>query len=63
LIDIDNEIINQTIVLRKSKKIDLPDTIIAANALIYDLVLISRNTSDFKNIVVFKLVDPFKIQN
>ena len=39
--------------------IKLPDAIIAATALVYDLTLISRNVSDFKNIEGLKVLNPF----
>ncbi|MBK8704770.1 MAG: PIN domain-containing protein [Saprospiraceae bacterium] len=34
--------------LRKQYKIKLPDAIIAATALVYDLTLVTRNISDFQ---------------
>ncbi|TAH02444.1 MAG: type II toxin-antitoxin system VapC family toxin [Sphingobacteriales bacterium] len=40
-------VINQTIALRQTKKIALGDALIAATALVYNLILISRNISDF----------------
>lgn len=43
-------IVKKTIVLRRNLKIKLPDAIIAATALVHDLVLITRNSADFKNI-------------
>jgi predicted nucleic acid-binding protein len=39
----------------------LPDAIIAATALVYDLVLISRNISDFKNIDGLQVIDPHSL--
>ena len=58
VIEIDKTIMDVCIALRKEHKIKLPDAIIAATALVYDLVLISRNTSDFKNIAGLKVIDP-----
>jgi predicted nucleic acid-binding protein len=43
-------VVQKTIELRKQFKIKLPDAIIAATALAYHLILITRNTADFKNI-------------
>jgi len=37
----------------------LPDAIIAATALVYDLTLVTRNVADFKNIDRLKLVNPW----
>ncbi|NJO69338.1 MAG: type II toxin-antitoxin system VapC family toxin [Bacteroidetes bacterium] len=58
VLNINDDIIEQTIELRKAHKTKLPDAIIAATALVYGLTLISRNTSDFKNIQNLKVVDP-----
>ena len=40
-------IVDETIGLKKIKKIKLPDAIIAASALVHKLEIISRNTNDF----------------
>jgi predicted nucleic acid-binding protein len=56
---INANIVAKTIAIRQQHKTKLPDAIIAATALVYDLVLISRNTSDFKNVQGLKVVDPF----
>ena len=45
--------------IRNVYRIKLPDAIIAATALIYDLTLVTRNTEDFKNILGIKLVNPW----
>jgi predicted nucleic acid-binding protein len=50
ILPIDELVIEKTISVRQNKKIALGDAIIAATALVHDLVLISRNTSDFINI-------------
>jgi predicted nucleic acid-binding protein len=63
ILDINNGIVNKTIAIRKNKKMKIPDAIIAATALVYDLVLITRNTSDFKNIEGLEFVDPFAISS
>jgi len=49
----------KTAEIRKVHKIKLPDAIIAATALIYNLTLITRNAKDFKNIDGLKIVNPF----
>ena len=54
-----DEIINQTILLRKNFKIKLPDAIIAATALVHDFTLISRNAGDFKKLPTLKFINPF----
>src|SRR5436309_1258131 len=50
VLDINNDVTNRTIIIRKGKKIGLPDAIIAATAIVYNLTLITRNNDDFKNI-------------
>ena len=52
-------IISQTIALRQTFKMKLPDAIIAATALVYDFTLISRNVDDFRRIPNLKLLNPF----
>jgi predicted nucleic acid-binding protein len=56
---IDNEIIAQTIGIRKTSKIKLPDAILAATAITYDLVLLTRNVSDFKGLDNLRLENPW----
>ena len=60
-LDLNNDIVNKTIDIRKSKKIKLPDAIIAATALGYDLILISRNTADFVGIKGLQVIDPYAL--
>jgi len=45
--------------IRKRHKIKLPDAIIAATALVYELILVSRNVSDFKNIEGLQAINPW----
>jgi predicted nucleic acid-binding protein len=52
------EIEKQTILIRKSNKIKLPDAIIAATAIVHNLTLITNNTDDFKNIQGLKMINP-----
>jgi predicted nucleic acid-binding protein len=51
----------KTIDIRLNNKIKLPDAIIAATAICYDLTLITRNTSDFKTIKGLEIIDPYTI--
>jgi predicted nucleic acid-binding protein len=61
VLEMNNQIIEQTIVLKRNTKMKTPDAIIAATALVYDLVLITRNTSDFKNITGLQIIDPYTV--
>lgn len=58
---LDEAVIDATITLRQLYKIKTPDAIIAATALTYNLVLISRNTNDFKQIIVLTCIDPHNL--
>ncbi len=59
--NLNDEIVDQVILIRKQNKIKLPDAIIAATALIYDLEIITRNVKDFKGIKHIVVVDPFSL--
>ena len=58
---ITEEVEKRTILIRKSHKIKLPDAIIAATAIVHNLILVTRNDSDFKNISGLKVLNPFSI--
>jgi len=57
VIGLTNEIIAQTINLRKKHKIKLPDAIIAATALVEGATILSHNTRDFQNIKSLECID------
>jgi len=57
--DLNDLVVENTISICKSHRIKLPDAIIAATALVYNLILITRNISDFKNINGLELVNPW----
>jgi len=59
-IGLDDVISDRVIDIRRSHNIKLPDAIIAATAIENDLILVTRNTDDFKNTSV-KLYNPFDI--
>lgn len=61
IIGLDDEIVSQTIDIRRFLRIKLPDAIIAATALTYSLTLITRNTQDFKQIPDLELLDPYSM--
>ncbi len=58
VLDLTSSVVEVCIDIRKKNKTKLPDAIIAATALVYDLVLITRNISDFKNIQGLKVINP-----
>jgi predicted nucleic acid-binding protein len=57
ILPLDEAIVRETIVLRKAHKIKLPDAIIAATAIVYGLLLITRNESDFKKVTTLSLIN------
>ncbi len=61
VLNLSDEIVETSIDIRKNYKTKLPDAIIAATALVYGLTLLTRNTADFKNILNFVLIDPYKL--
>lgn len=58
---ITDNVINQTIKLRKKYKIKLPDAIIAATAIVNNLVVITRNVKDFEIIKDIYVVNPYNM--
>ena len=61
VIELSKEVADICIDLRKKYKSKLPDAIIAATALATKATLITRNTSDFKNIKGLNLLDPYSL--
>ncbi len=61
VIEINKNIIDTCINLRKSKRIDLPDAIIAATALCMKMIIISHNVKDFANIDGLEIIDPYDL--
>jgi len=60
--NIDNEIIDKVIEIRKNKRVKLPDAIIYATASVRKLALVTRNIDDFVNIDnSVELVNPFEV--
>ena len=62
IIGLNNEVVDTTIKIRKVYTTKLPDAIIAATALVHDLILITRNTKDFNKIAGLKVVNPYEME-
>ena len=58
IIGVDNNIVNETIRIRKIHKIKLPDALIAATAVVNDLTLIADNDKDFLKVSGLKYINP-----
>jgi len=61
VLNLSNDVVKASIEIRKNHKTKLPDAIISATAIVYDLTLISRNIKDFNNIDGLKVIDPFSL--
>lgn len=61
VIPLTETIVDKTIEIRKETKVKLPDAIIAATCLVSDLILITHNVNDFKNIPDLIILDPHTI--
>ena len=59
VIELETSIKLKTAEIRKSTKLKLPDAIIAATAIEFDLILLTRNVSDFNKIPSLKFINPF----
>jgi len=59
--DFDERIILATIKIRKNFRLKLPDAIVAATALVYELNLITRNIKDFERVEGLKCVNPYQL--
>ena len=59
--DLNNAVVDATILICKQNKIKLPDAIIAATALVHNFLLVTRNVADFKNIKDIQVVNPWDI--
>jgi predicted nucleic acid-binding protein len=59
VIELEQPIKLKTADIRKAHRIKLPDAIIAATAIVYDLTLLSRNLSDFGGIADLKIINPW----
>ena len=57
--ELTSDIVSKTIQIRQKQKIKLPDVVIAATAVVFKLVLVSRNAKDFKNIQDLEVIDPY----
>jgi predicted nucleic acid-binding protein len=62
VLPLDDKVVQRTINLCRQSKIKLPDAIIGATALEHNLILLTRNSSDFKNIEGLSYLNPWEIK-
>ena len=60
VIGLTDAVVEKTIAIRRSKRIKLPDAIIAATCIMHSLTLLTRNVADFNGIKGLKVIDPNK---
>lgn len=60
ILQLNQRVVNKCIAIRRSRKIKTPDAIIAATAIVNNLILLS-NDSVFSKIPGLSVIDPFKI--
>lgn len=58
---LNDQVIDLTISICKVNRIKLPDAIIAATAIYADLILLTRNTTDFRAITNLETYNPWEI--
>ena len=58
---LEEPIMVKTISIRKNHKTKLPDSIIAATAIVNNLTLITRNIKDFEKIDELEVINPFSL--
>lgn len=56
---ISESIVQKVIEIRQSRRIKLPDAIIAATALVHGCILVTRNISDFAGLSELTVLDPY----
>jgi len=61
VVEINKMVIDACIKLRKTQRIKLPDSVIAATAIVHIYTLISNNESDFINIQGLKLLNLYSL--
>lgn len=61
IIQLSDDVIDSTILLKKAIKIKTPDAIIAATALVNGLVIITNNITDFKRVKGLKVFNPYEL--
>ena len=57
VLPLSDTVVQKTIELRKTHKIKLPDAVIDATAIVYDLTIITRNISDFEKIPGLEVIN------
>jgi predicted nucleic acid-binding protein len=60
ILPMDQPVVEEAVRIKQQKKIGLGDAIIAATAIIHNMVLVTRDVSDFKSIENLTLFNPWE---
>lgn len=60
ILELSSSVVAQCVTIRRSRKIKTPDAIIAATAIVHNLILITSD-SDFINIPNLQIIDPHSL--
>ena len=58
LLPLSDDVAKETIAMRKQHKIKLPEAVVGATAISYDLTLVTRNLKDFSKVSKIKVLNP-----
>ncbi len=61
VLDLSEKVVDECIMIRKKYKTKLPDAIIAATAMVHELILITRNISDFNSIEGLQVINSYHL--
>ncbi|MEW6350663.1 MAG: type II toxin-antitoxin system VapC family toxin [Thermodesulfobacteriota bacterium] len=61
-IRLDEDVVEETIKIRRKVRMKTPDAIIAASALVHSLTLVTRNLEDFARVTGLSTVNPFAVR-
>lgn len=60
VLPISQTVLDRAVTLRQIRRMSLGDAIIAATALVYDRILVTRNIEDFQWITELSILNPFE---
>ena len=59
VLSLDDAVSARAIALRRERRMDLADAIIAATAIVHNLPLVTRNEEDFQHVPGLRVINPF----
>ncbi|MBM3888981.1 MAG: type II toxin-antitoxin system VapC family toxin [Verrucomicrobia bacterium] len=60
-LELDRQVAERAIALRRERKMTLADSVIAATALEYGVPLVTQNVEDFKHVQGLRVINPFEV--